>query len=109
MLEKYELVKEDLNKLQNVLNEAKQDYSEDRECFLKSKIFKMGRFIRFYHEFMKDLEVTIDQDTLEALENFNNPLLITKLNQLKTDWDEFLKILDEKVILTYFFELNVKI
>ncbi len=30
MLEKYELVKEDLNKLQNILNEAKQDYSEDR-------------------------------------------------------------------------------
>ena len=52
MLEKYELVKEDLNKLQNVLNEAKQDYSEDRECFLKSKIFnefRRSKSIKYFY------------------------------------------------------------
>ena len=98
MKEKLEQIRVDFQKLQNVLDEAKNDVDTDRGLFLKSKIFKMGRFIRLYHELMKDLEVDLDTDTVEALEDLDPTRdMIKDLATLKIDWDQFLKSLEDNV------------
>lgn len=84
-----------ISKLQNVLIEAKNEFSSDQEIFLKIKIFKMGRFIRFYSELMTFLGTKLDEDTVEEMENFDNNLA-DQLKLLKLDWDEFVLSIEKK-------------
>ena len=66
----------------------------------------MGRFIRFYSDLMNHLEIHVDDDTLSELENFDSEennihfgssFLRSSLETLKIEWDEFLKMTEEKV------------
>lgn len=98
MSEKLEQIRTDIKKLYNVLEEAKTDFIDNRELFLKSKIFKMGRFIQLYHELMKDLEIELDIDMTEALEDLDpSRNLVEDLKTIKIEWDSFLKSLDNEV------------
>ncbi len=98
MSEKLEQIRTDIKKLYNVLEEAKTDFIDNRELFLKSKIFKMGRFIQLYHELMKDLEIELDIDMTEALEDLDpSKNLVEDLKTIKIEWDSFLKSLDNEV------------
>ena len=98
MTEKLEQIRTNLQKLHGVLEEAKTDFFVDKELFLNSTIFKMGRFIRLYHELMKDLEIELDIDMEEALEDLDpTRSLIEDLKTIKMEWDSFLKSLDENV------------
>lgn len=97
MSEKLEQIRTDIKKLYNVLEEAKTDFIDNRELFLKSKIFKMGRFIQLYHELMKDLEIELDIDMTEALEDLDpSRNLVEDLKTIKIEWDSFLKSLDNE-------------
>ena len=94
-----DLIKDALVKLENVLEEARTDYTADNEAFYASKIFKMGRFIRLYSEFMKKLEVLIDIDVNSALEMYddNENKLVSRLDKFKSNWNEFLENVEKKV------------
>ena len=82
-----------LLKLADVLNEAKRDYDIDENLFCKKNIFKMGRFIGLYADFMKGLNVLTNDDVEYEL-NQND---LDFLNQLKSDWDNFLLNIDQMV------------
>lgn len=95
-----DLIKDALVKLENVLEEARTDYAADNEAFYASKIFKMGRFIRLYSEFMKKLDVLIDIDVnsaLEMYENDNENKLVSRLDKFKSNWNEFLENVEKNV------------
>lgn len=94
-----ETIREDLEKLKLVLKEARDDYAVDFEGFKKAKIFRMGRFIRLYHEFMSHLDVELDTDTENALrELVGNDSLVNELNLFKSEWDSFLREIETNVI-----------
>ena len=90
MTELDEQFKQDLKRLQNVLEEAKLDYATDAEDFLKQKVFKMGRFIRLYFELLQHLDVHLDTDIPNVLKD----LELNELKQFKSNWNSFLHSLE---------------
>lgn len=92
---KKKLVEEDLLKLENVLDEAINDFKDEANGFYKSKIFKMGRFIRLYSELMQHLGVDLKEDTFEELENIDFESKSDADNRKRLElfienWDQFL-------------------
>ena len=84
------LINDDFSKLEDVLNEAQNDFAIDMDIFCKTKIFKMGKFIRIYSDLMKHLDVKVNEDVEEALEMHQDDGLIGTLN-LKNRLDQFIK------------------
>ena len=97
-------VREDFLKLKNLLIEAQEDHTNDPDEFLRSKIFKMGRFIRVYSEFLNNLSVITDSEakkTLEIIDQDSEDLETTLANELesfKIEWNTFLNYIELNVI-----------
>ena len=100
-MEIIEKLNESFVKLESVLDEAKNDYSLDLEAFCKTKIFKMGRFIRLYSDFMKLLNIIVNDDVHEALALYNDKVkdkyFSERLNKFIAEWNEFLGIVEKNV------------
>ena len=88
--EKYLLIQNQLDQIEKVLSEAKCDFSTDSSQFFAKNIFKMGRFIRLYSDFMKLLEVLVADDVSDELENYTNSRLSIQHTSLLAEWDQFL-------------------
>lgn len=101
-------MKTHLNRLELLLDEAKNDLDADPELFRTRKIFKMSAFIGTYFQLMKELGVHVSEDIETAVEE---PADWLKLAQIKSDWDAFLlgrveKKASETTNLPATFELN---
>lgn len=89
-------ISEDIDGLQNVLDDAKKDYSSDPDLFYKLNIFKMSRFIRLYSELMKHLGTKLNEDAIAELAGLDEDLL-AKLEKFKAEWNDFLKNVETKI------------
>jgi hypothetical protein len=104
MIDKH-LVSDDLSKLEVVLDEAQNDYAIDVESFRKTKIFKMGKFIRIYSELMNHLDVRVNDDVQEALEIIETenaeiiekPMFKNRLEDFIRNWNNFLEKVEQNV------------
>ncbi|RNA05908.1 Prostamide prostaglandin F synthase [Brachionus plicatilis] len=100
---KIPLLEENFSKLQTVLDEARQDFSNDVESFCKTGIFKMGRFIRFYADLMKQMNTKLNEDFVEELDNVDFELNLEekegnseKMRKFLMEWNDFLKEIESK-------------
>lgn len=92
-------ISDDIDELQNVLNDARQDYLTDRDLFYKLNIFKMGRFIRLYSDLMKHLGTKLNEDAMAELEGLDEGLF-ARLEKLKVEWNDFLRDVESNVNFT---------
>jgi hypothetical protein len=99
------LINDDFSKLEDILNEAQNDFAIDMDTFRKTKIFKMGKFIRIYSDLMKHLDVKVNEDVEEALGIQQDDGLIDTLNfknrldRFIKDWNDFLEKVEQNVNL----------
>lgn len=89
-----------IKKLEILLNECKEDYEADNTLFCKSKIFKMGQFIKIYSDWMKNLNVKLNEDLLDELRNIDDNL-VDMVHKLFLEWDEFLELIEKNLQFNY--------
>lgn len=104
MLERESIIKPILAKLQNVLTEAREDFTSDPNLFYRLKLFKMAKFIPLTCEIMKAVNSRDDESMLEELELIDDEVsgdsnLLETIKQFRSDWNLFLQEIDGKVIL----------
>ncbi len=88
----------EIKKLQILLNDCQEDYEVDNALFCKSKIFKMGQFIKIYSDLMKYMNVKLNEDLLDELKNIDASL-VDMVHKLFIEWNEFLELIENNVMI----------
>ena len=90
------LLETDLDKLESVLSESRNDFRDDSELFYKKNIFKMARFMQLYCDLMTHLNIHVLEDVEEELSQYD---LDDRLRLFLQNWDNFLELIEQNANL----------